>query len=278
MIIDTTENPALQPAPHSKIQTLPAERLHKHSNFASRFLEPRDLIVYCPPKYGEGQRQRYPVLYLHDGQNLFDPETAYVPGLHWHVGETADRLIADGAIEPLIIVGVYNAGKHRIDEYTPTRDRKLGGGEADLYGRMLIEEVKAFIDSEYLTLPDPLNTGLGGSSLGGLVSLYLGLSRPDVFTKVITMSPSVWWNNRAILKMIARARLKPRLRVWLDIGTEEGQRAVQDVKALSAALIAKGWQTGDDLHFSLAEGAAHNEAAWAQRIGPALEWLFRSSN
>jgi predicted alpha/beta superfamily hydrolase len=255
-------------------QVVPAERLRRHERFGSQFLEPRDLVVYCPPDYDQSGGLRYPVVYLHDGQNLFDPETAYIPGMHWQVGETADRLISEGTIDPLIIVGVHNAGERRIDEYTPTRDRKLGGGEADLYGRMLIEEVKAFIDSEYRTLSDPLNTAIGGSSLGGLVSLYLGLNRPDVFSKVIAMSPSVWWNKRSILKMIAATPVKPRLRVWLDIGSEEGDKAVKDAEALRDALITRGWQLGDDLAFCLAQGAAHNEAAWARRIGPALQFLF----
>lgn len=257
---------------------IPSERLKKHANFQSRELEPRDLVVYCPPDYYENESRRYPVLYLHDGQNLFDPETAYVAGMHWRVGETADLLINEGLIEPLVIVGVYNTGEHRIAEYTPTRDRKLGGGEADLYGRMLIDEVKPFVDAEYRTLSDPLNTGLGGSSLGGLVSLYLALTRPDVFSKVIAMSPSVWWNKRAILKMISRARLKPRLQVWLDVGTEEGEEAVRDVHALRDVLLGKGWRQGDDLAFCVGKGATHNEAAWAARLGPALEFLYAPSS
>ena len=102
-------------------------QLQKHENFPSRFLrKKRDLIVYLPGIYQKRPELHFPVLYLEDGQNLFDPATSFIPGMYWRVGETADALIARGAIQPLIIVGIYNTGKQRINEYTPTRDRKLG--------------------------------------------------------------------------------------------------------------------------------------------------------
>jgi len=149
--------------------------LRKHENFRSRFLRnQRDLIVYRPPGYDAQRDRRFPVLYLHDGQNLFDGATSFIPGMDWQVGQTADAGISDGTVEPLIIVGMYNT-KARIREYTPTHVPKLGGGRADRYAKFLIEEVKPYIESEYRTLPEPENTGIGGSSLGGLVSLYLGL-------------------------------------------------------------------------------------------------------
>src|ERR687895_299319 len=109
--------------------------LRKHEAFRSQFLpDDRDIIVYLPPGYDAVRRRRYPVLYMHDGQNLFEPETAFQKGEHWRVGETASALIESGAIEPLIIVGIANTGRRRIDEYTPTYDRRRGGGEADAYG------------------------------------------------------------------------------------------------------------------------------------------------
>ena len=128
-------------------------QLQKHENFSSSFLrKKRDLIVYLPGIYQKRPDLRFPVLYLEDGQNLFDPATSFIPGMYWRVGETADTLIAQGAIEPLIIVGIYNTGKQRINEYTPTRDQKLGGGKADKYGRLLVEELKPFIESKYRVL------------------------------------------------------------------------------------------------------------------------------
>src|SRR5882724_875274 len=124
----------------------------------------REVIVYLPPGYDASKRKRYSVFYMHDGQNLFDGATSFIPGQEWRVDETAERLIAAGKIEPLIIVAVNNAGKDRINEYTPAEDAKYKmGGKADLYGRMLVEELKPFIDSHYRTKRDAEHTGLGGS-------------------------------------------------------------------------------------------------------------------
>ena len=109
-----------------------AARLHKHEQFVSQVVAERhDVLVYVPPNYEASGARRFPVLYMHDGQNLFDPETSYIHGNYWRMGETADALVEAGAIEPLIIVGIYNAGLKRIDEYTPAVDRRLGGGQAE---------------------------------------------------------------------------------------------------------------------------------------------------
>jgi predicted alpha/beta superfamily hydrolase len=250
-------------------------RLHKHEQFGSKLLSnQRDLIVYLPSEYLENERRRFPVFYLHDGQNLFDGTTSYIRGMDWHVDDTADALIEAKLVEPVIIVGIYNTGEHRLQEYTPTPDAKLGGGQANLYGRMLVEEVRPFINSHYRTLQDPMHTGTGGSSLGGLVSLYLGFTYPHVFGKVAALSPSVWWNQKAILRLVAEGTPKPRLKIWLDIGTRESATAVADTEDLRDVLLEKGWALGSDLHFTEARGEPHNEAAWAKRVGPMLEYLF----
>jgi len=268
-----------QPAPEIENQE-PGSGVHntdsvqRHHNFISKFVPyQRDLVIYLPPDY-EGSNCRYPVLYLHDGQNLFDPETAYVRGMDWKVDETAEALIRSGEIEPLIIVGIYNTGTHRIEEYTPTRDRKLGGGHAELYGRMLVEELKPFIDARYRTLGDAHNTGLGGSSLGGLATLYLGFTHPEIFGKLAVLSPSVWWDNKAILKIIQKTQPKPRLKIWLSMGTEESKTGVRDANLLDQVLIVKGWREDDDLHYEVIPGAKHEEAAWAERVEPVLRFLF----
>src|SRR5215813_14816840 len=168
-------------------------RLHKA--FHSRILNnDRDIVVYLPPSYESNKHQRYSVLYMNDGQNLFDGATSFIPGQEWRIDETAQSLIGEGKIEPLIIVGIDNAGKDRVNEYTPAADAKYkAGGQADQYGRMLVEELKPFIDSNYRTLKDAAHTGIGGSSLGGLVSMYLGLKYKDVFSRVAVISPSVFW-------------------------------------------------------------------------------------
>jgi predicted alpha/beta superfamily hydrolase len=250
-------------------------RLRLHQQFPSEVMdEKRDFIVYLPPQYEAEPNRRYPVLYLQDGQNLFDPDTSFIPGKYWRVGESADELIMAGMIEPLMIVGIYNSGRYRINEYTHVEDKRLGGGRADAYGQMLVEELKPFVDHHYRTLPGIENCGLGGSSLGGLVSMYLALRYSRVFGKLVAMSPSVWWRNRAILKTVAQIQRKPELRIWLDIGTKESQRALPDARALKTALVKKGWKLGEDLCYSEVEGGHHDEVAWSQRVAPMLQFLF----
>jgi len=249
--------------------------LVKHERFPSRFLRnQRDLIVYLPPGYDAQPDRHFPVLFLHDGQNLFDGSTSFIPGMDWHVGQTADQWIQEGRVEPLIIVGIYNAGKQRIGEYTPTRAPKLGGGRANRYAKFLLEEVKPFVNFQYRIQQGPESTGIGGSSLGGLVSLYLGLRQPKVFGKIAALSPSVWWNERVILRFAATAAVRPLPRIWLDIGTREGPRIVDDVERFRDILVGKGWQPDRNLHYERVEGAEHNEAAWARRVGPFLQFLF----
>jgi predicted alpha/beta superfamily hydrolase len=261
----------------------PAERraprldgtLERLPSVVSRFLPaPRDVLVYLPPGYDAGSR-RYPVLYMQDGQNLFDPATAYVKGKDWRLGETVDALIAAGAIEPLIVVGIHNTGIERVDEYTPTRDpRRKTGGQADLYVKLLAEELKPFVDSRYRTLPSPDATGLGGSSLGGLFSLYAGLLRPDVFGRLALMSPSVWWDGEVVVKMVDALPAKLALRIWLDMGTREGDEALAGARHLKGALVAKGWEPGHDLSYLEARGARHDEEAWGRRVGRVLRFLY----
>jgi enterochelin esterase-like enzyme len=248
-------------------------RLHRHvrSNFLP---DARNLIVYLPPQYASEPHRRFPVLYLQDGQNLFDPQTSFVPEQTWEVRETADAAIEAGLVEPLIIVGIYNTGDRRISEYTPTRDWKMGGGEAPLYGRLLVEELLPFIAKHYHTLTRPEHTGLGGSSLGGLVSLYLGLEYPQVFGRLAVLSPSVWWNHRSILNYVRDAEISQRARIWLDVGDSEGTRTREDANRLHRQLLRQGWQEDADLHYEVIAGGKHDEASWAARVGPMLQFLF----
>jgi len=259
--------PAETPAPPPQ-----GERRYHH-DFPSTFLENRrTLTVALPPGY-EDHAWRCPVLYMHDGQNLFDPSEAAF-GVDWRAGSTAARLIHARRIPPLIIVGIYNAGIQRLGEYTPTRAPKLGGGRANRYAKFLLEEVRPMVKGNYRVLGDAENTGIGGSSLGGLVSLYLGLRQPQVFGRIAALSPSVWWNQRVILRFAESTPVRPLPRIWLDIGTREGPRIVDDVERFRDILLRKGWQLGRDLSYQRVEGAEHNEAAWAARVGPFLEFLF----
>ncbi|HEY6129016.1 MAG TPA: alpha/beta hydrolase-fold protein [Candidatus Acidoferrum sp.] len=250
-------------------------QVFRHEKFRSKFLRnQRSVLVYLPPGYHDQPQRRFPVLYLQDGQNLFDGSTSYIQGQDWHVGQTADAEIQAGRVEPLIIVGIYNTGKTRIREYTPTSVPRLGGGRADRYGKFLLEEVMPFVHREYRAESGAMQTGIGGSSLGGLVSLYLGLSRTDVFGKIAALSPSVWWNQRVIHKFAASMPVQSRPRIWLDIGTREGPRIVEDVERYRDILLRRGWEYEHDLHYERIEGAEHNELAWAQRVAPFLRFLY----
>jgi predicted alpha/beta superfamily hydrolase len=252
-------------------------RLRIHPRFASRFLSTRrDIIVYVPPGYDQSH-DRYPVLYLQDGQNLFDPETAF-GGQDWHADRTADDLICRGMIEPIILAGIYNTGIRRVSEYTPTRcAQRRKGGKADRYAEMLAREIKPFIDHEYRTQKGAAHCVVGGSSLGALAALVAGLKYPRVFGKLAIVSPSVWWDGRAILRMVETYRAGVRPRIWLDAGTNEsdcGDQIVRDLRALRDALAAKGWREGLDMRYLEVQGAGHNEAAWAARFGQVLSYLF----
>ena len=257
-----------------RIVTESTSQLVAHPAFHSAFLPgDRNLTIFLPPGY-EASEERYPVLYLHDGQNLFDPEAAFVKGQHWRIGETATALIEAGRIPPLLIVGIDNTGARRLHEYTPTYDRRRGGGGAEAYGALIVRELKPFVDARYRTLPDAAHTGLGGSSLGALVSLYLGLEYPDVFSRLAVLSPSVWWDRRAILRNVRAAKPKPRLRIWVDIGTREGRYHVENARLLKVGLTRSGWVEGDDLHYEEIPDGTHSEGSWADRFGRVLEFLF----
>lgn len=235
----------------------------------------RDITIYLPPGYADRGDVRYPVLYMHDGQNLFEGERAFIPGQHWRLGEAADEAIGSRSARPMIIVGIDNTGASRIDEYTPTNDAaRHGGGKANDYGRMIIEELKPAIDAKYRTLPDASNTALGGSSLGGLATLYLGLAHPDVFGSLAVMSPSVWWHDRAVLSNVESFASPQRPRIWLDMGGREGIEGLNDARSLRDLLRRKGWRDDEDFNYFEDRRADHSERAWARRAPAVLEFLF----
>ena len=252
-------------------------RLHK--NFHSRFLpRDRDIIVYLPPGYEKEQTTRYPVLYMQDGQNLFDAATSFFAGMERHLDERAQALIMQEAIRPLIIVGIYSTGQDRINEYTPTKLAGMSkGGEADLYGRMLVEEIKPFIDQQYRTLPKSANTGLGGSSLGGLLTVYLGLKYASTFGRLAVSSPACYWDDEMIVRYVHSLHGKTHQRIWLAVGTAEPDEFLSSTRLLRKALIAKGWKEGMDLGYMEAVGAQHNPEAWAQRVDRLLTFLYPPS-
>lgn len=224
----------------------------------------RDILVYLPPSYAATDAN-YPVLYMHDGQNLFDPRTS-------HAGEWGvdDAIVAAGA--ETIVVGIPNAGDDRLNEYSPFPDARLGGGDGDDYVAFLTETVKPLIDRTFRTLPGRDHTGIAGSSMGGLISAYAFFARPDVFGVAGVMSPSLWFGRGAFFRYLDDSPFV-RGRLYLDIGTIEGEGMVANARLLRQALVAKGYRPGRDLHYVEAE-AGHNEAAWASRFQDALPFLL----
>lgn len=253
-----------------------------HERFRSPQLDnERTLIIYLPPGYDEHTAQRYPVLYLHDGQNLFDAKTAFA-GVEWRADETAQRLIKSGKITPLIIVGIYNT-PDRVEEYTPVRDAKRGGGRGDRYLDFIASNVKPFIDKTYRTKPGRRDTALGGSSLGGLISLHALLKHSDVFGKAAAISPSLWWADRSLLDRVRKAELKRPFRLWLDMEAPRGfNRAapsnytgeLRDAHDLVEILRRKTLPDDSAFHFEPVEGARHHERDWAARFDRVLLYLF----
>lgn len=252
-----------------------------HQKFASKILKnERTLVVYVPPGYEKEKSERYPVLYMHDGQNLFDAGSSFL-GVEWQVDETVERLIKEGKIPPIIVVGIYNNAE-RMNEYTPTRDAaRKAGGHGVMYAQFVIEEVKPYIDKTYRTKPGREDTAVAGSSLGGLISLYMGVEHGDVFSKVGVISPALMWDEASLL---AELKFKPgplkRLRVWLDMGTKEGgalpmfNSALGYTRELREIMEKVEMRKGVDFKYMEAEGAVHNEGAWAERFDQVLLFLY----
>jgi predicted alpha/beta superfamily hydrolase len=268
-------DPELHPTPPAFVA---AGSLLHFPEIRSRFLpQSHDVVVCLPPGYHDEPDRRYPVLYLHDGQNVFDDLPLSPFGVQWGVDTTARALTHARVIEPIIIVAIGNAGRDRIDEYTPTRDNMHdAGGLADRYGQMLVYEIKPWVDHRWRTRRTARDTAVAGSSLGGLLSLHLGLTHPAVFGKLGLLSPSVWWDDRWIVRQLAAEGHRPDLRIWLDVGTGE-TRMLKGTRLLHRMLVRKGWQSGRDLAYMEADGALHDERAWGERTGLFLRFLFPGS-
>jgi predicted alpha/beta superfamily hydrolase len=268
-------------APRRDVHTVVGD-LRVHFDFpATKLGNKRTILVLLPAGYDEEPERRYPVLYMQDGQNLFDAATAYI-GVEWSVDETLTRMIASGDVEPLIVVGIANT-PDRAFEYTPAADRAHGGGGASLYADFVINDLKPFIDQTYRTEPGREHTGVMGSSLGGLVSLFLAWEHPDVFSRVGAMSTPYGWADGQILSYIEGRPAPTGVRVWIDMGTAEDQTdrngdGVPDViekhRAMRDILMEKGLSIPRTLRYVEDEGGVHNERAWAARFPRAVEFLF----
>jgi predicted alpha/beta superfamily hydrolase len=277
---DMSKRPAPSPAAFTPLLPRDADSyagsFQLHINVASRHLtQKRHVIVYLPPGHGADPAVRYPVLYMHDGQNLFDGDTAYIRGHDWKMARTAERLMLEKKIEPLIIVGIWNTGIHRIDEYTPTRDPGVKqGGLLPLYGRFIVEELKPFMDATYCTDPARDRTGIGGSSLGGLAALLLGLHYSEYFGRIAALSPSLWWDHGVAFRLVRHLKRKPDVRIWLDMGTREMGGGIAQVRRMRDLLIEYGWLPDKDLFYREVRGGKHTEDDWGKRVGTVLRRLY----
>lgn len=251
--------------------------------FQSKLLnQEMEVWVYLPPSYSPGDSWRYPCLYLHDGQNVFDAKTSAF-GVEWGVDEAAECLILQRKMEPIIIVAVSNTPA-RIAHYTPFPDHQGGGGEGKLYRLFMTHELKPWIDKQYPTRSGANATAVAGSSLGGLSSLYLSWTRPDVFGMVAALSPSLWWAGRRLITCIGGddGSKRPH-KIWLDMGTEESTQddnengvpdVLDDLRTLRAVLVYHGYRLDEDLFYREVPGGGHDETAWGQRIADVLTTLF----
>ncbi len=232
-------------------------------------IKPRDVIVWLPPSYNTDTSERYPVLYMQDGQNIFDPRTSSF-GVDWQLDEVADSLIKAGVIKPIIIVGIYNT-KDRSKEYTNT---KLGHA----YMNFVIKILKPLIDKEFRTLPNRKNTAVGGSSAGGLISFMLLWEYPGVFSQAACLSTAFHIKNINYIPNVARYHGKKKnIKIYIDIGTKDLEKRLKPgVDEMVEALKEKGYLLGNDLEYYIAKGADHSEADWAKRDWRFLEFMFKN--
>ncbi len=231
----------------------------------------RSLIVSTPASYASGDR-RYPVLYMQDGQNLFDPRTSFAGD--WGLS-TALAWASRRGIEP-IVVGVYNTGPTRFNEYSPFVEPGAGGGAGDRYLEFLIRTVKPFVDERFRTLPDRATTGIAGSSLGGVISLYALFRLQSVFGFAGALSPSLWFGKETIFEVVAQSP-RPPGRIYLDIGLREGERHVMLARRMRDLLIERGFEPRLTLRYVEDKKGAHREADWGRRFRKALPFLVRDT-
>jgi len=227
----------------------------------------RDVMIYLPPSYASSER-RYPVIFMHDGQNLFDARTSFAG--EWNVDETLDAASGEGL--EAIVVGIGNTGA-RITEYSPFDDVRHGQARGDAYLAFITDTLKPAVDAAFRTLVTREHTGIAGSSMGGLISLYAFFKRADVFGFAGVMSPALWYGQRGVFEFLKTVKHVGG-RIYLDVGTQEGKPEVDDVARLRDRLVQLGYREDQDLLYVIAPNAGHNESAWATRWGRELRFLL----
>lgn len=247
------------------------------------FLAGRRVWVYLPPAYDTDTEARYPVLYMFDGQNVFDTATSFAG--EWEVDETLEKGIAAGELAPIIVVAVDNGGAQRIAEYTPWPDDTHGGGQAGAHLQAFVDTLVPYVDQTYRTVAEPGSRAIAGSSLGGLMALYAAYEHDGVFGRAAALSPSLWWDDEHMRMHAEAAAQKPDATIYMDMGTLEEDSTVDEddngiddnidqLRAMQAVLVGQGFTLDTDLKVVEAEGHRHRESYWAMRFPAALAFLF----
>ena len=269
-----------------------AGTLHHYPGLPSHFIRPRNVEVWLPPDYDENSPSGYPVLYMHDGQNLFEPQKAYI-GVDWGVDETVTALAAQGQIPPAIVVGVWNTPQ-RLREYLPQQPycchlsrhvrrlvRKQYGGMplADRYLRFLVHELKPFVDRRYRTQPGPASTFVMGSSMGGLVSLYAICEYPRIYAGAGCLSTHWPLPHEPLIRYLKERLPDPRgHRIYLDYGSEADRESYRyRQKRVEHTLRSRGYEPGTSLLSRYYPGEPHSETAWRTRLPVPLRFLLKTN-
>jgi len=262
---------AADAAPIDKPSTaLPGVRLLPDLVEIPQLQRKRQIRLYLPPGYATSHK-RYPVLYMHDAQNLFDDATSFVG--EWKVDETLDALAGEGKLE-LIVVGIDNGGDKRMTELNAWDNTRFGAGEGRQYTDFIVNTLKPMIDARYRTLPDRANTAIMGSSMGGLASHYAIAQYPQVFSKAGVFSPAYWTATPAFDFMAQHPLLKD-ARVYLLMGEKEGESMVPDVERM-AGVVRAGGHPAVNTVLKIVPGQQHNEGFWSGELREALLWMFAS--
>lgn len=233
----------------------------------------RRIWIYLPPGYEKGDKH-YPVLYMHDGQNLFDEKTSFAG--QWEVGISLDRLVKEGKTGGAIVVGIDNGGEQRESEYAPWKGCSTNDSLGSIYSDFVVHTLKPYIDVNYRTLPDRDNTAVAGSSSGGNISLYMAMRYPETFGKAMLFSPALWCQQEENRKFLDEADMSRGVRIYMDVGTNEGEGKepedyVREAKHINEVLQKK---EGITVKFIIDEGGQHNEKYWAKRFPEAFLWTF----
>jgi len=227
----------------------------------------RRIWVYLPPEYDTSQ-QKYPVIYMHDGQNLFDAFYSFAG--EWEIDETLNKLFNENG-QKCIVVGIDNGGTHRINEYSPWNNPTYGGGEGDSYTRFLVETLKPHIDSLFRTLPERENTGIMGSSMGALISFYAGIKYQEIFSKIGIFSPSFWFSPQCYTFAAQTPKTQNMKLYFLAGGQESG--VIGHCNRMMDTLSTAGY-ADDEMLLKTVPNGQHSEWFWRQEFRPAVEWLF----